>query len=430
MKKHVGGRISRRTLLKYGTSASIGLAASGKWNFAAGQSGKPILIGVTSDASGTYAPDGASERRGMFMAIEEFNAKGGVLGRKIEYKHEDTETNPSTAARKAKRLIERERVDFLIGACSSACANAISEIAQRSGTIFFNTNSSADSVSNENCHRTNFVCDANNHMFIYGLGPWVAENLGKRWYFVTHDYTWGKSGTENYRQVLAAEKGEEVGEILVPMGTRDFSAQIIKILAAKPDVVMTTIAGDDAAALYEQARDFGADKKVHWCITLKDWPVVWDLGWEKNFGVFGITWYHKLDAPGVKEFVAKYKKRWPDASIPVPGNECYNGYMGMRELLRAVERAGTTRNHDVIKALEGWVIEDSMKHHPTTIRDFDHIFMQTMYIARRKPKEKMEDETDLHEIIGMVKPEDAAVKLEDSKCKMEPYTETPEYFLK
>ena len=102
----------------------------------------------------------------------------------------------------------------------------------------------------------------------------------------------------------------------------------------------------------------------------------------------------------------------------------------MRELLRAVERAGTTRSHEVIKALEGWTFADNMRHHPTTIRDYDHCFMQTMYIARAKAPEKMEDETDFYEIIGNVKPEDAAIKKEDGKCKMESYANTPAYWMK
>ncbi len=419
---------SRRVFLKYGASAGLGMMALTRSSFAAAQAKKPILIGLTSDASGTYAPDGADERRGMLMAIEECNEKGGVLGRTIEYKHEDTETNPSTAARKAERLIQREQVDFLVGACSSDCANAISEIAQRNGVVFFNSNSSADSVTNEHCHRTNFVVDANNHMFISALGPWVARNVGKRWYFVTHDYTFGRTGTAEFRKVLAAENGVELGEVLIPMGTRDFSAQIIKILAAKPDAVMTTVAGDDAAALYSQVKEFGADTKVQWCLACKDWPIIWALGWDKNFGVFGLTWYHKQDYPGIREFVARYKKRWPNASVPVPGNESYNGYMSIRELLRAVDRAGTTRNHEVIKALEGWVIKDSMKHDPTTIRALDHQFQATIYIARQKPKDKMEDETDICEIIGMVKPEEAVIKPADSKCKMEALAATPVYW--
>ena len=106
------------------------------------------------------------------MALEDFNAKGGLLKRKIEYKFEDTETDPSAAGRKAKRLIEREHVDFLIGGLSSGCANAISEIAQREGMVYFNTNGSSDSVTNENCHQVNFAVDANNHQFSFALAPW------------------------------------------------------------------------------------------------------------------------------------------------------------------------------------------------------------------------------------------------------------------
>ena len=423
-------KITRRTFLKYGTALSVGGLTFGNWGTVRGQTTRPIVIGITSDASGNFAPSGGPERRGIIMAIDEFNAKGGVLGRKIEYKHEDTETDPSAASRKAKRLIEREHVDFLIGALSSGCANAISEVAQREGVIYFNTNGSADSVTNENCHRINFACDGNNHMFSYALGPWVARNMGKKWYFFTADYTWGKSGTADFRKVLQAEGGEELGEILIPLGTRDYSAQLIKVMAAKPDVVMTTVSGADVSALLEQAHEFGADKRMNFCFILMDFPDLWAIGPDKNFGIYGITWHHKLDLPGVKDFVARFKKRWPDARPPVPENVAYNGYIGVREYLRAVERAGSTRNHDVIKALEGWTFADNMKHHPTTIRDFDHIFMQTMYIAKGKPKNKMEDETDFYEIIGIVKPEDAAIKKQDIKCKMEPYGNTPVYWVK
>ena len=429
METKLGRKMSRRKFLRYG-AAAVGAVALGGSKTAIGQAKKPILIGIASDASGNFADSGAAERRGMLMAIDEFNAKGGVLGRKIEYKHEDTETDPSAGARKARRLIERERADFLIGALSSGVANAISEIAQREGIIYFNTNSSSDTVTNENCHRTNFAVDANNHMFSQALAPWVARNLGKRWYFFTHDYNFGKSGTEDFRRILKAERGEEVGEILVPLGTRDFSAQLIKVMAAKPDVVMTTVGGIDLAALTEQAHEFGTDKKIHFCFTQRDFPDVWAVGPKKNFGVFGVTWYHKLDLPGVKDFVARYKKRWPNAPIPIPENVSYAGYIGMRELLRGVERAGTTQSHDVMKALEGWTFTDNMKHHPTTIRDFDHCFAQTIYIARAKPLEKMEDETDFYEILGSSKPEDAAIKKEDSKCKMEPYANTPVYWMK
>jgi branched-chain amino acid transport system substrate-binding protein len=131
----------------------------------AAMSDKPLKIGLTSDASGQYASSGASDRRGMLMAIEEFNQKGGVLGRKIETIHIDTETTPATGSRVAERLISREECAFLIGAVSSGVANAISQVAQKYGTIYLNTNSSSPSESGENCHRVKFVWDGNGTNF-------------------------------------------------------------------------------------------------------------------------------------------------------------------------------------------------------------------------------------------------------------------------
>ena len=84
-----------------------------------------------------------------------------VLGRPIEPRWEDTETDPSVAVRKAQKLIERDKIDFMIGALSSGVAAPLSELAQRYGIIYFNSNSSADTVTNDKCQRVNFVWDAN-----------------------------------------------------------------------------------------------------------------------------------------------------------------------------------------------------------------------------------------------------------------------------
>jgi branched-chain amino acid transport system substrate-binding protein len=121
--------ISRRGLL-LSTGAAVGAGAFyGPWRnnrVYAAASDKPLKIGITSDASGQYANSGASDRRGMAMAIAEFNDRGGVLGRQVETVHLDTETTPATGSRVAERLIAREECTFLIGAVSSGVANAIS----------------------------------------------------------------------------------------------------------------------------------------------------------------------------------------------------------------------------------------------------------------------------------------------------------------
>ena len=122
--------------------------------------------------------------------------------------------------------------------------------------------------------------------------------------------------------------------------------------------------GCAALALRQQVRDMKLDTKPAWINNQQDWPDVYGLPLENLFGVFGTTWYYKLDLPGVKEFVERYQQMYPDTRMRVPGNVFYNGYMATRELLSAVERAGTTNNHAVIKELEKLQVsaEDRMQH--------------------------------------------------------------------
>ena len=382
-----------------------------------------VRMGVISPASGNYADMGAAERRGMTMAVEEFTARGGVLGKKIEMIVEDTETDPSAAARKAQKLIERDKVHFMLGAVSSSCAVAISEVAQRGNTVYFNTNTNSSTCTGEHCHRCNFRVGPNNHMLVFAVAPWIAKNVGKNWYFITHDYTWGRSGTKEFRDILKKEGGKELGESIIPLGTRDFSSYLIKIrnLKPKPDIVMCTIGGVDNTAMMEQIFEFGMDKDFRFGFSLRDYSDAFTVGLGKNIGTFAIEWYHLLDTPGTKEFVANYKKRWPDAKIPIPENNTYQGYIGTREMLRAVERANSLKTNDIIRALEGHTIYDNMKNYPTYIRPWDHQFVQEVYIARAKTAKEAKDSTDFYEVIGFMKGPDIVRSRAENPCKLEPF---------
>src|SRR5688572_33296038 len=132
---------TRRSVLK---ATGVALAGAtpffGPWThnrvWAQAASAKPLVIGLTMDASGQYAASGGMERLGAMMAIREFNDKGGVLGRRIEAIHMDTETTPATGSRVAERMINRNDAAFLIGAVHSGVANAISQVAQKYGCIY------------------------------------------------------------------------------------------------------------------------------------------------------------------------------------------------------------------------------------------------------------------------------------------------------
>jgi branched-chain amino acid transport system substrate-binding protein len=422
--------ISRRGLL-LSTGAAVGAGAFyGPWRHNrvyAAASDKPLKIGITSDASGQYANSGASDRRGMAMAIAEFNDRGGVLGRQVETVHLDTETTPATGSRVAERLIAREECTFLIGAVSSGVANAISQVAQKYGTVYLNTNSSSPTESGANCHRVKFVWDGNGANFAKAAVKNAIESIGKKWMLVTNDYVWGHNTAAATRKLVEAYGGEIVDEILVPQGTRDFSSTLLSVQQAGVDVVGAAVGGDDQKAMRQQVAQLGMGDSPAWINNQQDWPDVYGLPIDNLFGVFGTTWYYKLDLPGVAEFVRRYQAMYPDTKMRVPGNVFYNGYMATKELLSAVERAGTTSNIAVIKQLEGHKMPASerMQHHDAWIDPDTHQVQQTVYLATANKGSA--DADDMFKVLSWTDP--AAVKDDGAPgaCKLESYAETPTY---
>src|SRR5215204_5978839 len=390
---------TRRGLLQ-GSAVGTALAGAGgfigPWtqNRAYAQ-GKPIKLGLTCDASGQYGNSGQDDLRGIRIAIDEFNAKGGVLGRKIEWITADTETNPATGTRAAKH-----------------------------GTIYLNTNSSAPSEAGENCARVKFVWDGNGTNFSKASVKNAVDSIGKNWLLLTNDYVWGHTTSAATKTQVEAAGGKIMDNLLVPQNTRDFTAYLLKIQQAKPDVVAAAVGGDDIKALREQVAQLKLDGKPAWINNQQDWPDVWGAP-NSLFGVFGTTWYHKLALPGVAEFVKKWQATNKEGSIPVPGNVSYNGYMATRELLRAIERAGSTNNIKIIKELENLKVSatDRMQHFDAYMDPVTHQMQQTIYLARRNAKPS--DNTDLYEIISWTEPKAAADTDAQAKCKLTPYEQVP-----
>jgi branched-chain amino acid transport system substrate-binding protein len=428
---------TRRRILK---ASAMAAATAGAWgaapffgpwkhNHAWAQAGqkKPLVIGLTMDASGQYGASGGMERLGAMMAIREFNAKGGLLGRQIEAVHIDTETTPATGSRVAERLITRNEAAFLIGGVHSGVANAISQVAQKYGCVYFNTNSSSPTESGKDCHRVKFVWDGNGTNFAHAIVKNALKANGNRWVLLTNDYVWGHNTSKAMRSLVEANGGKIVEELLVPQNTRDFSSYLLKIQQIKPDVVGTAVGGDDIKALRQQVVSLKMNQRPAWINNQQDWPDVYGLGPDAIFGVFGTTWYFRLDLPGVKEFVANYQKVYPGMAIRVPGNVYYNGYVATRELLRCVEEAGTTHNIAVIKKLEGrkMAARDRMQHFDAWINPATHQCQQTIYMASYNDKPAEKD--DIFHIMSQVPPQEVEDQDAPKACKLESYEATPTY---
>jgi len=324
-------------------------------------------------------------------------------------------------------MIHREEAGFLIGAVSSGVANAISQVAQKNGVIYFNTNSSSPTESGANCHRVKFVWDGNGANFAKAAVKNSIDRFGDQWTLLTNDYVWGHNTAAATRALLEQYGGTVKEEILVPQGTRDFSSALINIQQSNPDVVAAAIGGDDQKALRQQVAQLGMGASPAWINNQQDWPDVYGLPLENLFGVFGTTWYYKLDLPGVAEFVQRYQAMYPDTRMKVPGNVFYNGYMAMKNMLAAIERAGTTNNIAVIKALEGHQMPASerMQHHDAWIDPETHQVQQSIYLATAKAGG--EDSDDMFEILSSVAPDDVRDTGAPDACMLESYDDTPTF---
>ena len=423
-------QVSRRGLLGAAGAASAVSLFAGPWKhnrvWAQGAA-KPIRIGITADASGMYANSGASDKRGMMMAIAEANERGGVLGRKVEFVHIDTETTAATGSRVAERMISREQCGFLVGAVHSGVANAISQVAQKYGVIYINTNSSSPTEAGQNCHRVKFVFDGNGTNFAKAAVKSAIERFGPDWMLLTNDYVWGHDTAAATKALLKEYGGKVMDEVLIPQGTRDFTSALLKVQQRKPGVVSAAIGGDDQKAMRQQVVQLKMGDKPAWINSQQDWDDVYGLPIENLFGVFGTTWYYRLDLPGVADFVKRYQTMYPETAMRSPGNVFYNGYMSIRELLGAIERAGTTNNIAVIKALEGHTISarDRMQHFDATIDAQTHQVQQTIYLAtaNKAPKEK----DDIFDVLSQAKAEDVRDTDSAKLCKLESYEQTPTF---
>ena len=166
--------------------------------------------------------------------------------------------------------------------------------------------------------------------------------------------------------------------------------------------------------------------KYAWINNQQDWPDVYGLPKKNLFGVFGTTWYYKLDLPGVKEFVAVYQAAYPDTKRKVPGNVFYNGYMATKSLLQAIEAAGTTNNHAVIKQLENLKVSaaDRMQHHDAWMNPKTHQMQQTVYLATSNPADSAKD--DMFKIMSQSAPSAVADMNAEATCKLEALADTPQ----
>ena len=388
-----------------------GVAFAGALLFGGGvQAQETLKVGALLPLSGNYGFLGITERLGIDMAIEEANAAGGVLGRQVEVLYEDAGA-PAQAVRKANQLLESQKVAFFLNGGGSAVSTAVFEFAQRNKVINLAIDPNAEELVTSKANTYSFLVPPPSSMIANAVVPEMAK-IGKSVFYLTHDYSFGHTQTAQQRRAFEQFPDvKDLGEIKVPLNTRDFSSQIIAVRNAKPDMIVVNVAGVDSTALLQQIWEFSLHKETKVVVPLLDFEDSWAIGPEKNtlIALAGVEWHYNVPTPAAQEFKQRYQQKYPQAQYPVPTTNTVNAYLGVREILRAIERAGSTESDKIISALEGHVVEDSLKPNPLSIRAADHQWVQDFFIFKTKNPAESKEPGDIYELVSVAKGADIVV---------------------
>jgi branched-chain amino acid transport system substrate-binding protein len=387
--------VSRRALLRT-AAAGAGIAVAGRLGFPAllRAQADAIKVGHITPRTGFLAQNGEYGFNGAKLAIDEINAAGGVLGRKVEMIAEDS-VNPGVAVNKAQKLIERDKVNFLVGEISSASALAIGQVAERSRILYVNTGANSDALRGSNCNRFMFHVEGCNTMYTKTIGTWqLKHNLirGAKWYFLTADYAFGHDLYRVSSRFLQENGGIILHNDMVPTDTPDYSSYILKIRAAKPDFVYLNLAGVDQTNFLKQYHEYNLPYPLAGGVM--DTAPFWAAGIEALSGHWQSLWYHTVPTKRSQEFRANFTKAYGGP----PENQAWGDYMGVKIVLQAIAETKSTDSQKLASHLEKGARFDILKGREGVFRDWDHQLLQEMYVVRVKKPSESTDKWDIFEI--------------------------------
>jgi len=407
----VGGR---RTVLR--AALALGAANLAPPFIRAARGEQPVLIGLDNPLTGTYAAVGKNELAGCELAVSQINAKGGILGRPAELRVEDsTSGDAGTAVQKARKLIERDKVDFLLGNVNSALGLAMAQVSNEKGILHIVPGGHTDAITGATCHWNVFrVCNAT-QMEANAAAQQLIEKAGRKWYYITPDYAFGH--TLQAALEKAAEKlgGTKAGADLAPLGTTDFSSFLIKAQAANPDVIIFLPQGDDMINALKQAVQFGLDKRFHLAGAQQELESLEGLPPEARIGSWVFEWYWKQPGvPHVAEFVEAIRKK----TGKVPTARTWFGFVSTWSCALAAQSAKSLDPVKMAKALGGMKLPPEVALVPDQAfyRAEDHQFVASLFVGSAQASGA--DPEDLFNVARVVRGIDVAGRIEDSPCKL------------
>src|ERR1700748_3424807 len=325
--------INRRTILKSGAAIAAAQFSSPFIVKALGDT--PIKIGMVNPLTGVLSALAQSEVDGAKYAEAEINKKGGILGRPVQLLVEDSANDVGTGVQKTRKLIDRDKVDVILGDVNSGIAYAMSQVTNEKKIFHIVPGGHTDPITGTNCKWNVFrICNTTT-MDANAVTPELVKKFGKKWFFITPDYAYGHSLQDAFVKALTKAGGTFEGDFL-PINATDFSATLIKAKANKPNVLLNNMGGLTQINCMKQFTQFGMQKDMALGGALFELESIkgcppdaqagwWDMEW----------WWNQPDVPEVVKFVADYRA----ATKKTPSARDWFGYVSMHSVRLAAERA-------------------------------------------------------------------------------------------
>ncbi|MDT3442069.1 MULTISPECIES: urea ABC transporter substrate-binding protein [unclassified Pseudofrankia] len=314
-----------------------------------GGSSDTIKVGLLHSLSGTMAISEVTVRDSELLAIEQINAKGGVLGKKLVPVVEDGASDWPTFAEKAQKLISQDKVATVFGGWTSASRKAMLPVFERNKALLWYP------VQYEGLEQSPYIFytgATTNQQIVPGL-DYLKEQGKKKIFLVGSDYVFPRTANKIIKAYAAANGMDILGEEYLPLGSTEVSTIVNKVQQAKPDFVFNTLNGDSNVAFFKQLKSagIGPDQIPTMSVSIAEEEVK-AIGTEYLAGQY-VAWnyYQTTDTPANTEFVKAFKAKY--GSDKVTSDPMEAGYNAVNLWAAAVEKAGTTDVEAVKKAAGG-----------------------------------------------------------------------------
>jgi branched-chain amino acid transport system substrate-binding protein len=295
----------------------------------------PIRIGASLSLTGTYAKLGKNQHEGYQLCIKELNAKGGLLGRKVDLVVYDDQSMPPTAVRLYEKLITEDKVDAVMGPYSSPVSEAAANVTEKYKKVMVAPLAATTSIFKKG-RKYIFMVISPAEGYLDGLVDMASKRGLKTIAVINEDTLFSKAAAAGAIEQAKKKGLQVVYQEAYPKGNQDFSALLTKIRAANPDVIAAATYFDDAVALTRQMKELNVNPKMYGVTVGGDLPEFYDTLKQNAEFIYGATqWEHTLPYPGNQEFFDTYKKEFSHE----PSYHSAAGYAGCLIYAEAVRRA-------------------------------------------------------------------------------------------